>query len=52
LQGRSNRPARKGARRTADDTLLLRHPRFSDVREETGMGSAALGVVHSGFVEA
>src|SRR5580704_2678898 len=34
--------------RTGEDTLLLRDSWFAHVGEETGMGGAALGIVHTG----
>jgi hypothetical protein len=33
-------------------TLLLRHLWFPNIREEAGMGRAALRIVHSGLAEA
>jgi len=33
-------------------TLLLRHPWFPNIREEAGVGGAALGIVHPGLAEA
>jgi hypothetical protein len=37
---------------TVEGTLLLRHLWFSHVRQKAGVRGAALGIVHSGFIEA
>ena len=37
---------------TVQDTLLLRDPWFSHIREKPGVGGAALDIVHSGHAEA